>query len=931
MIDFYRCRFRLSANPGITSINLDDLISAIKAWLENKYGSQTITSIIQNWSKFSEGGTFGDSPQIGKVWAETISNTVGTEFSWACRIIEIPKHNSGYIPRQWTTEIGFQSTTPSQAEISYLVQYEDLPSHHGRVLSSPRHNIPTVARNILTDTKWECTMLGRPLEPNTSIVYDRWMQRINGQMVNADVTYYLSSEKNIFGIEECRALFEASKKVKSNTGETIMSAQDFYRNQSGEVSFTSLCYITEGNDGKGWLNRLADLKDNILHIPFKSGRLDNFFENRDRIYRNDGPSDVGYIGFWEWSAIPNRNNPATDYIQSHFVNGKTAIRVQITSSSSFEDLTSQLKAGSITSSGYICDTLFCYRDKDKYLTGILCKSNEFSIVNSKVKLSSNVYMLPYYSISMDDIFFCEDRSLSFLKSSHLSEDYDFVAYFAIRDTSEIIRQIILDRATWPLFKNSIGATKADWRTSKALLEKVCSNSLYDEVSLKAYCTTSEAKKAVDEFVSRANELLAADDIDAETLAAIILNHEGLMHRCEEIAADKWKQSHAEDISAAKADVEKIYQQAEQAALEAKKKVADAEANVTATQQRHADLLADISSAQRRLDQIRTEINRYDELGKNTVEAVRSKIAAAQADMASFIADLSVFLPQNNATAQSAPNPPWQYTITTVPYPDYEIELANGWADEYNSISQNLSSGLYVETDLSGMFAAFLYAAHINHVPLLIAGPNGSDIADMLSVSLYARGAGHLTISQGFSNEALSELSNLDDAILSVSNMFDKSWNDNLPQTIGKLNKQILWTHPYVEDLLVEPKGLYNYMLPVFSECFISEISPDFNPWPGKRSKNFKAYETFRRQPLRISAFKRLGLSKLILNQLTSLLTDTKAILNTPSKDKDVEILFGLLPLCVLTGRTDILKEVTESEAGISGNVKAEVSRYIEEE
>ena len=40
---------------------------------------------------------------------------------------------------------------------------------------------------------------------------------------------------------------------------------------------------------------------------------------------------------------------------------------------------------------------------------------------------------------------------------------------------------------------------------------------------------------------------------------------------------------------------------------------------------------------------------------------------------------------------------------------------------------------------------------------------------------------------------------------------------------------------------------------------------------------------------------------------------------------------GLLPLCVVTGRIDILRDVIESENGISSAVKAEAARYFEEE
>ena len=45
----------------------------------------------------------------------------------------------------------------------------------------------------------------------------------------------------------------------------------------------------------------------------------------------------------------------------------------------------------------------------------------------------------------------------------------------------------------------------------------------------------------------------------------------------------------------------------------------------------------------------------------------------------------------------------------------------------------------------------------------------------------------------------------------------------------------------------------------------------------------------------------------------------------------MELLFGLLPICVLTGKVDILKDVLESEGNLSNSVRAEAERYIEEE
>lgn len=128
-----------------------------------------------------------------------------------------------------------------------------------------------------------------------------------------------------------------------------------------EVSFTSLCYISEDYDGKIWLNRLADIEDGKLHTPFKSNRSDNYFENRDRLYQNDGPTAIGTVGVWDWTAIPNRNKSDTDYVQTFFVQDESPVRVVVVQADSLDLLVEQLKNGSVYSKTFICDTLFCYQ------------------------------------------------------------------------------------------------------------------------------------------------------------------------------------------------------------------------------------------------------------------------------------------------------------------------------------------------------------------------------------------------------------------------------------------------------------------------------------------------------------------------------------------------------------------------------------------
>ena len=703
-----------------------------------------------------------------------------------------------------------------------------------------------------------------------------------------------------------------------------------------EVSFTSLCFIEDHHDERVWLHRLADIEDGELHSPFKSDRIDNRFENRDCWYlyqhrdnRDNGPSDNGTVGVWAWSAIPKPENPAVDQIQSYYIKDYSPIRIVVLTAKSLEDVVEQLKNGAVHTQTYFCDTFFCYESKWGQLTGVLCRADEFKISDRYAKLAETVYSLPSYTISSSDIYNWDDRNLRFIKTFQMGTPSEYVS---IGSTDEIIRKLILERSTWSLFKECIGSTKAEWRNSKVLLKRICEESLYEAVVQKLKCTPDQAKQAVDDFANRAGALIEVGDIDADVLAKIAIHHDGLRGLCEETVSQQWHNSHAAEIAEAEAEVAEIKNKAEQEVNAAKQHLCDIEQAMSTTEEKHKEVLGQIVTAQSKLDQLFAEIERYEALGKDTLAAVRQKIAGAQKDMAGFIADLSVFLPQSNTAVPEKQVARWQYARAAEGlYCNDDIDLAESWRNEFDAIHQNLSYALSIDSDFCAMLTSFLYSTHINCVPILIVGPGGHDIAEALSVSIYANGAGQLTLGNECDSDVADGIKEFSESIVSIQNMFGKGWVDTLPQTFTKLKKQVIWTHPYVEDMVIEPKGLYNYMLPILSECFVGML-PALEMWPSKRAATFQPYVSGKKQPLRFdSAFKRLGLSKLLLNQLSLILSDAKGILENPAKDTDVEILFGMLPLCVLTGRLDILKDVIETESGISNSVKNEAARYIEEE
>lgn len=689
----------------------------------------------------------------------------------------------------------------------------------------------------------------------------------------------------------------------------------------------SLCYIGRDYGGKLWLYRLADVIDGKLHEPYKSEQhtQDRTFENRDRLILRGEPNKYGIVGIWHWSAKPRSSNPEKDDIDTNYIAAYSPIRVVVIPANSIEDMIERISNGSVhIDVPSSCDIFFCYADPLGQLVGIVCNKSKQKVIDDTgcISIVDGLYFLPRYTFRWDDVISCHinNNNVYFLKTLCLPASTKPVL---INNADSVIRELFLKRLTWPFYKESIGGTRANWKSCQTILERICNKSLYQEVSETLRCTPEYAKQAVDNFVRRANATIESGDIDADVLARIALNHDELRERCEETVSKRWEEEHKKEIDEALKEI-----------AAKQEEITEADNALSSAKEKHADLLAKIETSQKQLAMLAADIERNEMLAHDTVELVHKRISEAQEDMAGFIADISVFLPRINVPKSAEDLPTgWYYTSpSAAEFSEDDLDIAESWEDEFATIAHNLSR--FFADDAAGlrkMLAAFLYAAYVNNMPLLLVGPGGEELANALSVSLFGCGAGNLYIGDGSSYSMIDKIEDSAEQVVSIQNMFGKGWVDTLPQDLCKIEKQIIWMHPYAEDMNIEPQGIYNYMLPVLNECIIEAV-PNGSFSPGKRAVDFDAYipdESEYTLCLR-SAFKQLGLSKLLINRLETVLSDAKTILGNKEKDKAMELLFGLLPLCVLTGRTDLLREVVEREENISEDVKTEIERYIGE-
>jgi hypothetical protein len=140
-----------------------------------------------------------------------------------------------------------------------------------------------------------------------------------------------------------------------------------------------------------------------------------------------------------------------------------------------------------------------------------------------------------------------------------------------------------------------------------------------------------------------------------------------------------------------------------------------------------------------------------------------------------------------------------------------------------SILKNNLKCVGVGTEYREILASYLCAAVRERIPLILAGPNGRDIADALSITLCNKTAAHLCCAGEWNEELVGRtISGENDLVIAIDNPLDSRWIGQLLPTVQNKKHVFILLIPIAEELSIEPAGLYDYMLPVLTSYFVTE-------------------------------------------------------------------------------------------------------------
>ena len=678
-----------------------------------------------------------------------------------------------------------------------------------------------------------------------------------------------------------------------------------------DYDYISLCEVLPTDfSGKQSLLRLADIERNGTIEAFRENEdIPKRFGNRSKLFMKNGPSESGAVGVWKWRALPNLTDPSRDFIESEFIPGINPIKiVTFEGCKTADELLEIIKTGievELTTSRILFSV---YLAKGQFI-GFLCRSRDLEQNGSKIKLIDTVMSLPRYDFSVKDTVRLSNDAL-FYRSISIGIPSDIIN---IRDPFDIVKKVIISRNSWQIFKQK-GKTRGEWKSMRDLLEGMDTVSVVDDIVHAANCSYKDAQCMLDEFIKYAKDYIDGNSIEDSIIAAVITVNPDLMERCKNIIMEDWI---AENL--------KAVEDAEKTITELKTQIEETKAELIREEQKGKEIIsiqkaeaekelavirAEHDSLEASLQTIKDTINAKERLATDVEASVEKRIRQAQADAADFIAGLA-FVPQVVAKQDET---------------DFELKI-NGYTAGYDLISEDLEESVSWEDTLDTIsfelrdagvidgfalpLAAYMYAAYLNRCPLIMIGPNSNAIIDAFSGAIFGRTVGTLECSDKYSAGSIRKCFSSSDKIIKITNPFSNEWVNRIPEIITKNSEKYFFVvHPYSEDLLIEPKSLYSYMLPIFTDLLI-EKAPAGQITGGKQMNNYKEFQIVNRTNIHGKILTEMHAPLLVRSNIQTLLSNMHAMLN--DKNIDYDVLFALFPYAYATMQMPLLLDAINNE------------------
>ena len=555
-----------------------------------------------------------------------------------------------------------------------------------------------------------------------------------------------------------------------------------------------------------------------------------------------------------------------------------------------------------------------YASKGQYI-GVLCNAKELVAVNEKIFISEDCVAVPVYEFFGEDIIRL-DNGLSFYRSAFAGLPRTL---YHLKSPLDIVKSIVLSSISWNAYK-AREITRAEYRMFKDFIGAIPVDDVTHKIEVAFHCSHPAAEDLLNKFLNAVWKYVDGDSVEDDVVRSAISANTDLQEKTKSLIRKDWEIENENFLVRARQELDLLHAELKSAT----ESLNEAQKSLIKTQ-----------AEEQRLSGV---IAQKEKLAEDVEKAVSERIQRARENAADFIASMAFVSGQqvqvvNAATPALAGDTPQPDMATYCACPEFEsfddLEAHHSWGDVINTAIYELAEAGVAEQYRSGL-AAFLCAAYIEKQPILLVGPNAIDIAKAFSAAVAAHKHGILYCEGNYAHKAIEKIGADGEDIVIVNNLLASAWINRLPEMLSQKDIFYIATHPYAEDIQVEPKSLYGFMLPLFTE-FLVDKKATGKYYGGYFSDDFKPYSAGKTARKDLTGLSKFALSSLVRNKINSLVATMHGIY--PSATADDDFLFFVFPIAYASMEMNELAEaVADPQKGIaiSANLKRDLQYALGE-
>lgn len=423
--------------------------------------------------------------------------------------------------------------------------------------------------------------------------------------------------------------------------------------------------------------------------------------------------------------------------------------------------------------------------------GVLVTNKHIKNTKNSFELDESVISLKTYKITTSEMMspiLIDEESVIFFNGLELPSSKEIYMPFSWEVTfAKALNKIFSQRKLKDQGISSKEKRKVIQMFIKNLDEPLVIDYLAKELDIS---DTSELVKRFESFIKDKQDELDYKDEDSKIIIEIAQNNASLRKKVTSEIEKKWEQDN-------KIRIDKLKE----------------------LQKKEDDIKSTIKVEEEKLDKIKEEIL----LKTNLSSSLDKRLQIAKENISDFRAQYLLLNGDSSAKQVNLEEKSLVgYSEGKIINLEKKVTRVANSTELIEKISNELVVNGISDEENALMLTGLLYTSLRSEKPLLLVGPMGQEIVNILSICLYNQTADVLDCSTNYNQLLLDTLKKRNSKILIVKYFFGNDWVNKIDEILNT-GKAVFFVHPFKEELIMEAKSIYYYLTPLLMDLFVEKL------------------------------------------------------------------------------------------------------------